>query len=240
MDRTEEKNYCNKLICKAKNEFVESQLQECSKDPKKFWRVISRTFGDNSTESRPTITLVDPESSVPILDADSPNFMNDYLVSAAPKLASKLPDIPFNCYFPNFLSQLRLSRITVDETIKVVSQIDISKSSAVENLTSRVLKDAFSAIPIHLAFLFNLSIDSGIFPDRWKRANLILVPKEGLSSDPANYRPISLLPLPGKLLEKLVQDRLFCYLTDNNILTDREVFALVTLPLLLPQCLSHR
>lgn len=85
-----------------------------------------------------------------------------------------------------------------------------------------MLKDAFLALPIHLAILFNLSIDSGIFPDQWKCGNLILIPKEGLSSDPSNYRPISLISLRGKLLEKLIHDRLFSYLTDNNILTDRQ------------------
>lgn len=106
--------------------------------------------------------------------------MNDYLVSAAPKLASKLPDTPFNNNFADFLVQLKLTRISVDETIKIISQIDISKSSAVEKLTSRVLKDAFSALPIHLAFLFNLLIDSGIFPDQWKCGNLIFIPKDGL------------------------------------------------------------
>lgn len=186
------KNNCNKLIRLAKNDYVQSQLQQCSKDTKKFWRVVNRTFGEVKASAHPIIELVDPDSLNPNPEIDCPNFMNDYLVSAAPNLASKLQNILFTSNFASFRCQLRLSCITVDETLKVIAQIDVSKSSAVDGLTSRVLKDAFSAPPLHLAFLFNLSIDSGVFPDLWKCGNLILIPKDGSSNDPSNYRPISL------------------------------------------------
>lgn len=94
----------------------------------------------------------------------------------------------------------------------------MSKSSAVDDLSSRVLKDALLCLPIHLCYIFNLSIDQGIFPTAWKKANVILIPKD----NPSNYRPISLLLLPGKLLEKLIHQRLFHYLETNAILTTRQ------------------
>lgn len=50
----------------------------------------------------------------------------------------------------------------------------------------------------------------------------MLIPKEGSKFDPNNYRPISLLPLPGKMLEKLIHARLFTYLEANNILTVKQ------------------
>lgn len=95
-------------------------------------------------------------------------------------------------------------------------------SSAIDGLTSKLLKDAFSAIPIHICFILNLSIDSGIFPDSWKKGNIVLIPKEGNKFDPNNYRPISLLPLPGKMLEKLIHSHLYTYLETNHILTVRQ------------------
>lgn len=131
-------------------------------------------------------------------------------------------NVPFRQTFRDFLTTLRLRRISVEETVKVIEKIEIGKSSAVDRLSARLLKDALSVLPIHLAFLFNLSLDTGIFPSSWKRANVILIPKEGESSDPSNYRPISLLPLPGKLLEKLIHDRLMDYLMTGQILTRKQ------------------
>lgn len=136
--------------------------------------------------------------------------------------ANNLRNVPFRQTFRDFLTTLRLRRISVEETVKVIEKIEIGKSSAVDRLSARLLKDALSVLPIHLAFLFNLSLDTGIFPSSWKRANVILIPKEGESSDPSNYRPISLLPLPGKLLEKLIHDRLMDYLMTGQILTRKQ------------------
>lgn len=73
-------------------------------------------------------------------------------------------------------------------------KIEIGKSSAVERLSARLLKDALTVLPIHLAFIFNLSLDTGVFPSAWKQANVILIPKDGASTDPRNYRPISFFP----------------------------------------------
>lgn len=216
------RNYCNNLIRKAKNEYVILQLEESSGDSKKFWRVINSTFTPSSSQSQCTISLCDPVTKLPVPHNDCPNYMNEFLVAAGPKLACAIPNIPFIATFNRFMTRLKLTRITVEETVKVIDQICISKSSAVAKLTSRVLKDAFLAIPIHLNFVYNLSIDTGIFPESWKKGNVVLIPKEGSRSDPNNYRPISLLPLPGKMLEKLIHSRLYTFLESNHILTTKQ------------------
>lgn len=150
---------------------------------------------------------------------DCPDYMNNFLVSAGPSLAANLSPTPFRDTFDSFLSDLKLTRITIDQTLEVIDSIDIRKSSAIDCLTSRGLKDAFNGLPIQLKFIFNLSIDVGTFPASWKRANVILIPKEGPKCNPNNYSPISLLPIPGKLLEKLVHYRLLEFRNKQEILT---------------------
>ena len=56
--------------------------------------------------------------------------------------------------------------------------------------------------------LFNASIWFGEIPDEWKVARITPIPKGGNASDPGNYRPISLLSILSKLLEKHVQNLL--------------------------------
>lgn len=60
--------------------------------------------------------------------------------------------------------------------------------------------------------LFNISIRLGETPDEWNVARVSPIPKSGKSSDPANYRPISLLSIVSKLLEKHVRGLLLHHL----------------------------
>lgn len=72
-----------------------------------------------------------------------------------------------------------------------------------------------------LTYLFNISFERGIFPSAWKNANVILLHKGGPESDTNNYRPISLFPLPQKILESIVHSRIYAHLQANDILTFR-------------------
>ena len=73
-----------------------------------------------------------------------------------------------------------------------------------------------------LTFTINLSIITGIFPDAWKLARVTPIFKEGLNTDPNNYRSISVLPLVGKLMERVVFNQLYQYLNSNYLLTDSQ------------------
>ena len=68
----------------------------------------------------------------------------------------------------------------------------------------------------------NLSLQQGIFPDAWKLANVIPLFKGGESSDVNNFRLISLLPLPGKLLEKIVHSRINNFFELHNVLNQNQ------------------
>ena len=73
------------------------------------------------------------------------------------------------------------------------------------------------AYPLRL--IFQRSIDSGRFPDCWKKANVQPIHKKNSRQFVSNYRPISLLPIFGKILEKIVFDQLYLFLNDNELLS---------------------
>ena len=56
------------------------------------------------------------------------------------------------------------------------------------------------------------------FPSEWKKAKVTPIYKDGDKSDVSNYRPISVLPILSKILERAVHDQMYNYLTRNNIL----------------------
>ena len=68
----------------------------------------------------------------------------------------------------------------------------------------------------------NESIKTGLFPSAWRIGNITPILKEGSPLDPGNWRPITLLPLPSKLLEKAVHFQVNSFLSNNNILDKRQ------------------
>ena len=92
------------------------------------------------------------------------------------------------------------------------------KSSASE-LGLKLLK---SVISKPLEMLFNTSFSTGIVPSDFKLANIIPVYKKGSRTCLSNYRPISLLSIFNKVLERLMYDRLIKFLDNSNVLYNKQ------------------
>ena len=75
---------------------------------------------------------------------------------------------------------------------------------------------------MELTHLFNESIRTGIFPREWVIGNITPIPKEGDPLDPNNWRPVTILPLPSKLLDKAVHYQLMNYFQNQNLLDERQ------------------
>ena len=72
--------------------------------------------------------------------------------------------------------------------------------------------------PVKVVELFNLSFDLCEIPNDWKIAKVTPLPKAGNSNDVSNLRPVSILPLPSKLIEKIAHNRIYTHCNDNNLL----------------------
>ena len=105
---------------------------------------------------------------------------------------------------------------------KLCKEIKLSKSSGFDDISSRVFKDAFLVMIPQLVHIFNSSFIAGKFPDKWKQATIIPLYKGGDKMDVSNYRPISLLPLPGKLIEKVVHNKMSVFLDQHGIISEKQ------------------
>ena len=97
----------------------------------------------------------------------------------------------------------------------MIRSINVSKSSGLDNINSFIVKEAFEFLKTEITHMYN-------FPDEWKKALVVPIPKKGNLTKVQNYRPISLLPLPGKILEKLMHYHLSAYLENNSLLTKEQ------------------
>ena len=105
------------------------------------------------------------------------------------------------------LSRPHYSILKESEVFKLVKEINVSKSSGLDNISSFVVKEAFTALISEVTFMYNLSIQTSKFPAAWKVATITQIPKAGNPTLVQNYRPISLLQFPGKILEKLLHQQ---------------------------------
>ena len=120
------------------------------------------------------------------------------------------------------LPQLQITSFSIEELVKEINNIEIYKSSGIHNISSRILKDVWSTCPVLLLDIINKSIETGIFPDDWKHGTVIPIPKVANPQSVNDLRPITLLPIPGKIMERLIHNKLYPYLEGNKILSSNQ------------------
>ena len=82
------------------------------------------------------------------------------------------------------------------------------------------MKQIKEVIITPLVYICNISLTTGIFPDELKRASVVPIFKSEDDMVFSNYRPVSILPIFLKLLERLVYNRLVEFINDNKLLYD--------------------
>ena len=100
--------------------------------------------------------------------------------------------------------------------------LSCNKACNVDKISSKILKLASPVISATLTYIFYQSIALCSFPDEWKVARVLPLYKSGHRNIPGNYMPISILPVISKIMERLLYDQLYDYLTKNEILSDNQ------------------
>ena len=189
-------------------------------------KVIRKVVPANNSNSSHDILLKDGEHKI---DRNNvAHFINDYFINVGNTIGANSLSSQGSSYLLAEDSSLEdLEKLSLDELREVdvhmlVRGINISKSSGLEDVSSYILKEAFEILNHEVTFMFNLSIRTSVFPQVWKKALVIPIPKQGNLSMVQNYRPISLLPLPGKILEKLIHRQLTSFIETESLLADEQ------------------
>ena len=115
----------------------------------------------------------------------------------------------------NLFHFTKVSEKTISNFLK---ELKTNKATGIDNLSGRFLKDGSKVLATPITQICNLSIKLSTVPDECKIAKLKPLYKKGKKTDPKNYRPISLLPVISKILEKVIHDQTIEFVTKKNIL----------------------
>ena len=213
------RNKVNSLIHRAKSDFIKTQLRQTARNPKKFWCIIKDLLNcrDDVTGNA---RFIDQNTNEYVEIGSEANFLNEYFINIVnnlniPQSAVSMTDV----YDNDTIFSFRDNIPTVPEVIKIIKEIDVNKSSCVENINTRFCKEAMLAVPDKICQMMTKSLLQGVVPIDWTRGMITVLPKEGDLKNPGNWRPISQTSIFAKVLEKLVHTRILAYFLDNNILS---------------------
>ena len=101
---------------------------------------------------------------------------------------------------------------------KILKSKKVRKAAGIDDLAGRFRKDGSRVLSNPISELCNPSIKLGSFHDSCKIAKLKPLFKNGSKTNPSKYRPISLLPLISKIIEKIIHEQTSSFLSNNEIL----------------------
>ena len=147
--------------------------------------------------------------------------LNQYFVNVAENINKEIlrtRKFPLDYMDVKNISSFFVSPTDEGEVISITSQTQTNKSVGPFSIPLNLLKMLKSAIAHSLVVRIIESFRTGIFPDKLKIGKVIVIHKKGLTDNPSNYRPISLLSIFSKIFEKLMHKRLYNFLEVNEII----------------------
>ena len=214
------RNKVNTEIRRTKKDYLIRKIDANIKDSKKFWKNVSEVLPKGNKKHK-EINLKDAKTNVEIESNKLPNYINNYFTNIGYELAKHM-DKNWEFKGNECNDILRNMETTTEEVTKLCQNIDTSKPSGLENLSSRVMKIALLAQTQRFTNLLNRIIDSEVIPQSWKEGIIIPIPKGGDPTAVNNLRPVTLLPIQGKILEKIIHKRLMNHMDINQILSNNQ------------------
>ena len=219
-----------KILCKtiklAKKSFYGRKFENFKADPRKTWSLINDLRGKNKTPPKSSFVIEGERINCRRIIA---NKFNEYFVSLASNLNASIDPQggvlinnvpPFCQYLTNKVESSIYLNDTYDlEIVDIIKDFENGKASDIPTI---LIKKSAKIISPLLAKLYNNCTDAGIFPQIFKTGKITPIFKKGNKELLENYRPVSVLPIFGKIFEKILYNRLYNFFTKENVLSKNQ------------------
>eukprot|EP00732_Lithocolla_globosa_P001711 Lithocolla_globosa_v1_NODE_918_length_3082_cov_45.234886.p1 type:complete len:552 gc:universal NODE_918_length_3082_cov_45.234886:2633-978(-) len=201
---------------------VKREITESNGDPKAWWSIIERVTAKGSHTTIPVLETTGPDGVEITAESakEKAEILNALFVEKA-TVNEEGVSVPFVPKKTNHsISKVKLRSRTV---LRYLKKIKVKQATGPVKIPARVLKECAEVLARILARLFQTSFNAGVFPSLWKLAHVVPIFKhKGESSDPAMYRPISLLSIVGKTMEKVINATLRKHLFGFNLISHKQ------------------
>ena len=216
------RNEFNRLKRAAKKEYYLNLLIEYKNDSKKLWGVLNKVIGKTRIKLDLPEKIKDENNLVISGNQAIADTFCRFFTSVGPKLARSIPKPTkeYDAYLNKLVCNKTFFMTPTDESeiLGIIKLLPNKSSSGYDNISNILLKQLAPSICKPLCIIFNKSMQEGIFPQDMKLAEVVPIFKSKDRAVCTNYRPISLLPVMSKVLERVIKKRLYKFVVDNNLL----------------------
>ena len=220
------KNHLKIVIKAAKFTHYSKKFESCSNNSKKTWQVINELRGKTKAQVKDDFTI---DGSKVLCRRTIASKFNEYFTSLASNLNMKLlsngdvmviPIPSFTLYMAKSVRDSVFLRDTdANEILEIIQGFQNGKASDIPIV---LVKRSAHLIANILSKLYNRCLSIGHYPSIFKIGKVTPIYKKGNKSLIENYRPVSILPIFGKIFEKVIYSRLHSFFSSKGILQDSQ------------------
>ena len=215
----EVRNETSRLITKAKENYFSTMGRKLS-DPaqgiKAYWAILNRLINKKKTLNIPPLL----ENGIFVTNVQTKaDILNEHFVQQCSTIVNSSTLLNYQPTCSALLQSLDIDR---EKVTKLIRALDTTKAHGCDDISISMIKICDTSIVEPLCLIFGKCLETGIYPTIWKKANIIPVHKKDSRQSKKNYRPFSLLPIFGKIFEKIIFDVFYCHLCDHGLITQHQ------------------
>ena len=213
------RNECSLAIKSAKERYLidlGAKLSDPTTGQKIYWKILNKFLNKCKIPRIPPLLV--QERLITNFKEKALIFNNYFSSQCTPLMnGSELPPLHFRTN-----NRISVFEITINEISDIMTGLNTKKAHGTDNISVNMIKLCGDHLCVPLKIIFDNILETGIFSNQWKQANVTPVHKKNNKQIITNYRPISLLPILSKVFERIIFKNLYNYLTTNDLITIKQ------------------
>jgi exonuclease III len=206
-------------IRNASNDYDKNRLMNCRGDQTKMWMVLKQIVKGNE---RTNIDYIKRGNEKIVYKKEIAESFNKYFVNSIIELNESVEKVDFE-FDTNEINHddnriFKFKNIDMNYLNAIMKNIKLKSDE--DNVNIQVIRDSMPFLGYVFLDIINQSLMTGKFPEKWKEAVVVPIPKKAGTKNIEEFRPINTLPTFEKILECVVKEQLTEYLEKHNILVD--------------------
>ena len=188
-----------------------------------MWKTIDRVQEKNVKST--TLSCIENNGQTLTNECDILEALNHHFVSVGLNLAKQTdvkPEDDCLKHITPVRDKIKFKAIDEEYVLNAICRLEEGKTAGPDKVSVTLVKGAAKSISYPLALIHNSSVKNGVFPEVWKVAKVTPIYKSCARTDVKDYRPISVISVFSRMLERISRDQRFEFLQANNTLTDNE------------------
>ena len=214
------RNILNNLLIKAERHHYDRLFSDHKNNSSKLWTHVKEIINKNkSNNNKTTKYIISNGKTVTDSQVISDTF-NTFFTNIGLNLSNNIPKVnisPTSYIHHQVTNTIFLNEVSVNEVQTVIQNLKES-SPGWDNIAPKIIKMTYEHFILPLTYIIHLSLTNGVFPGDLKIAKIIPLYKAKEKHVLNNYRPVSVLPVFSKIIERIMYNRIFDFINKNKIL----------------------